>query len=343
MVSCAGTTKMKVEPERYTKAEVDSKLDSLNQQIEQSFGLLTGKLAETDSLTRANRDEFRNYRKNLTAIQIPDSVYFCGQRIPLERQDVRQRFEKQIYFFIDDQAQLVMYKQRSNVFFPVIEGLLSDSLMPTDLKYVAVIESALKPNARSRSKAQGFWQFISSTAKVYGLPHNEFVDLRNNLAVSTIGAINFFSKLHLQFDDWFLALAAYNMGENGLAGRISEQGTRDYFELVLPQETENYVFRAAAVKLILEDPGRYGIPQDEIVPWEASETDTVSVTVKSRLKVRWVADWCGTTYRQIKLLNTEVRDDTWGPGKYIINVPVGTREQFYQGLKDLKSGKYISK
>src|SRR5690606_14743081 len=126
----------------------------------------------------------------------------------------------------------------------------------------------LKSSATSRAKAQGFWQFMAGTGRNNGLKHNEYIDMRNNLIASTEAAGVYFKKLHAEFDDWMLALAAYNMGENGLRRNITEQKSSDYFRLWLPDETMQYVFRAAAVKLVLEDPSSYGIPPETIRYWD---------------------------------------------------------------------------
>ncbi|XOU94686.1 MAG: lytic transglycosylase domain-containing protein [Candidatus Kerfeldbacteria bacterium] len=330
-----------IQPEVYTKAEVDSLLIVLRNNTKQSVDLLVDKQIQNDSLIVENSLEFNNYRKNITAIQIPDEVTFCGQVIPLDRPDVRQRFEKILYFYTDNQPQLMLYKQRSNLFFHVMDSMLIEAGLSTDIKYIAVIESALRPSALSRAGAKGFWQFMYWTADAHEITNNHSVDMRNNLIASTAGAILYLKSLYEKFHDWFLAFAGYNRGENGLARDIKEQGTRDYFEIIFPQrETEEYVLRAAAVKLILEDPDRFGIPQEEIIPWVAPKKEIVTVRVRNRLRVRWVADWCETTYRQIKLFNPELKGDKWGPGKYEISIPAGQSDHFYQGLKDIKSGKY---
>jgi len=341
VIGCGQQKKDLIQPEVYTKAEVDTLINSIREETKQSIDLLVKKQEQGDSAISDNSAEFNNYRKNITSIQIPDSVSFCGQIIPLDRPDVRQTFEKVLYFYIDDQPQLMLYKQRSNLFFPIMDSMLIEAGLPTDIKFIAVIESALKPSAVSRAGAKGFWQFMYWTADRHEITNNQSVDMRNNLIASTAGAILYLKSLYEKFDDWFLAMAGYNRGETGLKKDIKEQGTRDYFELIFPKrETDEYVPRAAAVKLILEDPDRFGIPQEEIVPWVAPKTESVSVRVRNRLKVRWVADWCQTTYRQIKLFNPELKGDKWGPGRYEISIPSGQSENFYQGLKDIKSGKY---
>jgi len=343
LIMANGCTKPKqdiIQPEVYSKQEMDQKLDSLVQTIQQSFDVVTQSVKAFDSASQArarvNAEEFRNYRRIITAIKIPDSVYFCETRIPLEIPDVRERFEKQMYLIMDEPAQIMLYLLRAQQLFPIIEEMLLNNSVPDDLKYIAVIESALKPKARSRAKAQGYWQFIYWTAKKYGVNSTKHVDMRNDLEASTAGAIAYFKKLYKQFGKWPSALAAYNMGETGLAKCIKEQRESDYYNLVLPVQTEAYIFRAAAVKLILEDPGRYDIPPEMINHWESIAKDTLTITIKYRLRVIWVAEWCETTYRQIVLLNPEIKDDMWGPGRYIINIPQGTREKFFNGLAAIK-------
>lgn len=319
----------------YSKEEVDARIDSLTDEMR----VLKNTLAETQTVTFDNANRFSEYRKNITATAIPESVMFCGTRIPLDRPDVRERFEKQLYLTVENQAQLLLYLLRKEQFFPIIESSLANDSLPDDLKYIAVIESALKSSATSRAQAQGFWQFMAGTARSNGLKHNEFIDMRNNLEASTKAAAVYFRKLHNEFDDWMLALAAYNMGEGGLRSRIKEQGSRDYFRLWLPDETMQYVFRAAAVKLILEDPVNYGIAPETIRYWDEHNVDTVSIRVKNLLTVQMVAEWCGCTYYDIRILNPELRKDVWPQGNWVINVPNGTRDRFYEGLAKIRHNK----
>ena len=341
IIGCSKPKQDIIQPEVYTKAEVDQKIDSLNQSYQRELFYYSKKIDANKEASQSNQDKFDSYRMNISSIQIPDAVDFCGQLMPLDRLDVRQSFEKILYFYIDDQAQLMLYKQRSNLFFPIIDSMLAEAEMPSDIKYIAVIESALKPSAISRAGAKGFWQFMYWTADAHEIANNHSVDMRNNLIASTSGAILYYQNLYNKFDDWFLAMAAYNRGENGLARDIAEQGTRNYFDIIFPKrETEEYVLRAAAVKLILEDPDRFGIPQEEIIPWVAPKKEVVTVRVRNRLRVRWVADWCQTTFRQIKLFNPELKGNEWRTGKYEISIPEGQSDNFYQGLKDIKSGKY---
>ncbi len=135
--------------------------------------------------------------------------------------------------------------------------------MPTEIALLPMIESAYNPQAYSRSKASGIWQFIPSTGKHFGLQQNWWIDNRRNVIVATDAALTYLQKLHGMFGSWDLALAAYNAGE-GTVGRAIERNRRlglgtDYESLNLPPETRNYVPKLQAVKNIMTNPGKYGL------------------------------------------------------------------------------------
>lgn len=323
----------------YIHQQVQRKLDSLEAFTRDTLAVLSERLTTTDSLARENAIRFREYRRNLATYAIPDTVYFCGQSFIFDNSDKRERLEKEFLLLVSNQAQLLLYFRRSEEFFPVIEEMLHESGMPDDLKYVAVIESALKTRAMSYAGASGPWQFLAGTAREQGIKSTGQVDMRRDIEMSTQAAIDKFKVLIGQFGDWALALAAYNMGENGLARRMREQGVSDYFSLWLPEETEAYVFRAIVIKLIFENPGHYGILLDQRTYWERVQKDTITVTFRSGLNVKRVADWCESTFREIKILNPEVTQEAWGSGTFTIKLPFGTRQLFEQGLADLKRKK----
>jgi len=162
--------------------------------------------------------------------------------------------------------------------------------------------------------------------------------MRSNLIASTNSAIRYFDTLYAQFGDWALSCAAYNMGENGLGRLMSDQGVESYYDLWLPKETEAYLFRAIAAKLILSNPGSYGIMPEKFTEWQRQESDTITVTIRSKLTAKFVAGACGSTYRQIRLLNPELKEASWGAGKHQITVPVGTRGLLQVALDELRKG-----
>ena len=147
--------------------------------------------------------------------------------------------------------------KRSNKFFPLIERVLKEEGVPTDFKYLAVIESGLE-NLRSTAGAKGFWQIMPATGREYGLEINSNVDERYHLEFSTKVAAKYLKKAKVKFGSWALAAAAYNRGINGIQRNLTAQKASNYFDLLLGQETSRYVFRIFAVKEIIENPTQYG-------------------------------------------------------------------------------------
>ncbi|MDD2928259.1 MAG: transglycosylase SLT domain-containing protein [Sideroxydans sp.] len=135
--------------------------------------------------------------------------------------------------------------------------------MPSEIALLPIIESAFNPGANSVASASGIWQFIPSTGKHFGMEQNWWYDGRRDIIGATNGALDYLEKLHKQFGDWELALAAYNWGENALAraqARNRRQGKpTDYAHLKMPRETQNYVPKLLAIKNIVTDPARYNL------------------------------------------------------------------------------------
>lgn len=158
--------------------------------------------------------------------------------------------------------------------------------MPTEIALLPVIESAFNPGANSVASASGIWQFIPSTGKHFGMEQNWWYDERRDVIGATNGALDYLVKLHDQFGDWELALAAYNWGENAVA-RAQAKNRRlgkptDYSHLKLPRETANYVPKLLAVKNIVSDPTRFGIVLTDIPnrPYFAIVTPSKPMDIK---------------------------------------------------------------
>lgn len=132
---------------------------------------------------------------------------------------------------------------RQNVFFPMFEEVLDRRNMPTELKYLSIVESALKPNAISRVGAAGLWQLMRSTGRMLGLEINATIDERRSPYKSTEAAFDYLEQLYEEFDDWTLALAAYNAGPGRVRRAIMRANSRDFWTIrrYLPSETRNYV------------------------------------------------------------------------------------------------------
>lgn len=138
-------------------------------------------------------------------------------------------------------------------YFPMFEEKLREYDLPQELKYIAVVESLLNPSAKSRSGALGLWQFMPSTGRYYGLEKNNTVDQRADPVLATEAAFTYLADLYNQFDDWTLAIAAYNCGPGNIRKAIRKSGKKNYWELrnYLPRETQKYVPRIIAASYLM--------------------------------------------------------------------------------------------
>ncbi|MGD9074686.1 MAG: transglycosylase SLT domain-containing protein, partial [Desulfobacteraceae bacterium] len=255
-------------------------------------------------------------------------IELCGERVPVENQEVRERFEKELLLSLWDRPQVILWLKRSRRYMPTIEQMLKENGLPEDLKYVAVAESALRPHVRSGRGARGFWQFMAGTGKKYGLVINRRIDERRNLFASSRAAIQYFKDLHKTFGSWTLAIAAFNMGEEGLMTEMMEQDTDNYYALYLPLETQRFVFRILSVKMIFSDPARYGFRLNEEDYYPPLTFDRVEVTCEREMPIQVIAKAAGTHFKVIKDLNPEIRGHYLAKGSHNILVPKGASEGF---------------
>lgn len=264
----------------------------------------------------------------MAALRHPPETTFCGEPVPLDRRPVRERWEKEMLLTLADRPQVILWFKRMDRYFPRIEAMLADAGLPDDLKYIAIIESALRPHAGSSKGAIGYWQFLRSTGRNWGLRIDDRVDERRRLAAATAAAIDYLSALYRQFGAWSLAAAAYNMGEAGLQAAIDRQGDDDYYELYLPLETQRYVLRAVCAKMIITAPGRYGftvLPQD---PWAPLPAAPVRVDCDAETPLAVVAEAAGVSFKTLKDLNPHIRGYFLAPGTYDLDMPPGAVDRF---------------
>ncbi len=261
-------------------------------------------------------------------VRPPSPVEFCGEKVPLAEASIRERFEKEMLLSLWDRDQAILWLKRSTRHLPVIEGMLKDAGLPDDLKYVAVAESALRPHAGSPKGAVGFWQFLADTGRKYGLRIDARIDERRNLKASTRAAIAYLGRLYADLGSWTLAVAAFNMGEEGLKAEILAQGVKDFYRLYLPLETQRYIFRILSAKLILSHPEQYDFnltAQDYYQPLNTAE---VELTCWDETSLAVVAEAGRTDFKQIKDLNPEIRGHYLAAGNYRLNLPADGAEGF---------------
>lgn len=258
------------------------------------------------------------------SLRLEQTLSFCGEAVPMEDSEVRERMEKELLLSLWDRDQAILWLKRSTRYLPAIELMLAQAGLPDDLKYVALAESALRPHVGSPKGAIGFWQFLPETGRLYGLTINDQIDQRRNLSASTKAAAEYFSKLYQEFGSWSLAAAAYNMGEEGLQAEIMAQGVSNFYRLYLPLETQRYLFRVLSAKLILENPERYGFHLQEKDYYPPIRFTTVDLTCFEEASLTVVAQAAQTDFKRIKDLNPELRGHYLAAGTHTLAVPENT-------------------
>ncbi|HZV12150.1 MAG TPA: lytic transglycosylase domain-containing protein [Candidatus Kapabacteria bacterium] len=237
----------------------------------------------------------------LSSYHLPDSLSFCGEPVPLNQPHIRERAERELYLMLQDQGQLILNIKRSGIFFPMFEKIAREDSVPDDLKYIAVIESALL-NSRSAKDAFGIWQFIESTGRKMGLEIDKDVDERLNIVKATHAAYQYLKEGHSIFHSWTMAAAGYNMGHEFLAEQVLYQRDSNFYNLYLNEETSRYVFRIVVMKEIMQHPEWYGI---HLLPADLYKPDPVRTTEVSDA-IPDIEDWAvanGTTYKWVKVFN----------------------------------------
>ncbi|MDD4920998.1 MAG: transglycosylase SLT domain-containing protein [Bacteroidales bacterium] len=196
----------------------------------------------------------------------------------------------------------------SNYYFPIIEQALEKYHMPNELKYMAVIESALNPNAISRAGATGLWQFMFGTGKVYGLDINSLMDERRDPMKATDAAVRYMKDLYGIFGDWHLAIAAYNCGPGNVNKAIRRSGgKKDYWDLYyyLPRETRGYVPLFIAANYVMTYNKEHLIcPVQTDYPLH---TDTVLIS--NKMHFDQIAAVIGIPKEELQILNPQYRRD----------------------------------
>ena len=237
---------------------------------------------------------------------------------------------------------------RKTAYDSLIYAQLDSAKMPRDLIYLALVESGFKVKAYSRAKASGMWQFIPETGKRYGLEVDYWVDMRRNPELATKAALKYLNRLHDEFNDWLLAMAAYNCGEGRVRRLVREMqadSTRDstlpvsYWDLELPKETMRYVPRILAAMVIGHYPEQY-----EMTVEKTFRPDFDTVTVFDSFPLEEVAKLLKVNEDTLRTLNMELVKWCTPPNKdsYLLRLPVGTRSAFVEGYDKMEKNNFSS-
>jgi membrane-bound lytic murein transglycosylase D len=243
---------------------------------------------------------------NVTAPDVPTSYTLFGERVPLDLWDVRERFDRELLFNAYMQGSTIYIIKHTVRYMPMIERILKEKNIPDDMKYLCVAESALR-NQKSRVGAAGFWQFMKSTAPSYGLYVDDEVDERYDPEKSTYAACKYLRQAYNKFGNWTAAAASYNCGMGGYNGNANRQGSKNFYDLFLPEETMRYIFRIMALKYILENQKAlgYNLTSEDLYQPLNTRTQTITSGLGD------IAQWArakGTNYKTVKFLNPWMRN-----------------------------------
>lgn len=255
--------------------------------------------------TSASSSNFSNFATYLCSMQLPENLSFCGEKVPLDIPEVRERAEREFYVNLQMPGQLILNIKRSGRYFALFERIFKEEGVPDDLKYLALAESALFM-ARSPKDAVGLWQFIEGTARRYGLRVDDEVDERKHVEKSTRAAVAYLKHAYKQLGSWTLAAAAYNQGTDGTLDDVSFQNKNSYYDLFLNDETSRYILRIVVLKELMEHASSYGISINESEMYKAPSY-TLSKEYNAIPDLSQWAQENGSSYKDVKILNPWIR------------------------------------
>ena len=320
-------------------------LDSLRQEIinrnvliDSLYVLIEGSDFTIDSLFQAL--EVANSRVAVNQdFVIPDSIVFAGRTFDLTNERIFDKFET-----IYKQELRVAHKfiPRCGKYFAYFDSVFSKYNIPLDTKYLAIAESRLSPMAGSRVGALGIWQFMPATAKGYGMRMDSFIDERRNVFLATPAAAKYLlnARSYLKkrgTTDWLLAMSSYNAGVGSIAKVVRQQEVYDFFDLLMRvDETHKYVWRAVAIKMIVENEEEiFGSKFDRKEPI-LENAHLIDLTLKGHYKIDDWAKAQGTSigkilemnpwikiYKRNRVKYSAINDVVLPPGKYSVLIPNG--------------------
>ena len=291
---------------------------------------------QSDSLSAQTRGR-QNVQAELYDVPptVPEMMVFAGDTIRFDRADLRERMDRELIAFSYMHTNSHLVIKRANRLFPVIEPILKENGIPDDLKYLMVIESNLDPNSLSSAGAAGLWQFMQTTGRSYGLEVNVNIDERYNTVKATQAACKYLAEAYEKYGNWMTVAASYNGGQNGISRRLEEQHQTSALDLWLVEETSRYMFRLMAVKMLFENPRKFGFSfsREDLYPYipprkQVVITDPVEDLVK-------FAEEHGITYAQLKRANLWLRESKLNNSShrtYVIDIP-DTQAEYYDPSK----------
>lgn len=258
----------------------------------------------------------------------PSSIEFCGAAYDLTRYNMYEGIDRELTSFTYFHSTTLLLFKRANYYFPVIEPILKANGVPDDFKYLAVIESNLDPRVSSPARAVGMWQFLEGTGKQYGLTITPTVDERCHVEKATLAACKYLKEAYAKYGDWATVASSYNAGMGRISGELEKQYVDHSMDLWVVQETTRYIYRIMAMKLIFENPYKYGFiirAKDLYKPIGCDEVNVSS-------DIADLADYAkkkGVTYADLKRFNPWLRDRKLATGGKTFKLLIPREEEMY--------------
>jgi hypothetical protein len=313
VVNCSWLKKdLTLEAKVNTQEEQIKALKEESARLKESYNFQTGEQAEEIESVKELIKLFEAQQRESSIRNIypfiPETVVFCGEKVPLDRFDVRKRLKWALMYESRRWAMALIFL-RSGCWFPMIEKKIKELELPEDLEYAAVAESDLNIEAYSSAGAVALWQIIRSTGRdMMNLRVDSYVDERRDPEKSTEAALKHLKELYQELGTWMDALACYNMHKDRYVDQKAREQARDFYDVKgIPLQTRRYPFRAIAVKLIMENPEKYGFPPLEEInkikyrPYPI-ESKTITVVYQTE-RIVDIAQRLGMTYYQFKTFN----------------------------------------
>lgn len=255
--------------------------------------------------------------------EIPLSYSFAGEVINLDDVSMYERLDRELTSMVYTHGNTLLTIKRANRYFPMLKPILTQNGVHEDFLYLACIESFLNPSAKSPAGAVGIWQFMPATAKQYGLEVSDEVDERYDPEKETQAACRYIKKAYALYGNWSTVAASYNAGTARISKELESQLQDNALDLWLVEETQRYPFRMIAMKMILENPTKYGFQLREYQLYQPYSYKTITITGPVEDWAVWAKEH-GMSYATLRTHNPWIRAKklTNKAGKtYVIKIP----------------------
>jgi membrane-bound lytic murein transglycosylase D len=278
-----------------------------------------------DFESRESLEGMESIPSTIISFNLPEKLDFAGDTVPMKIQDVRERLDKELHINSYLHGSTIFLMKRAQRWLPQIDSILKQENIPSDFKYLPLIESALI-NDVSPKDAVGFWQIIKSAGQENGLEITDEVDERYDPLKSTKAACRYLNTAYRKFGNWTMVAASYNRGMAGMQRSIENQKVNSYYDLYLNDETSRYVFRILAIKEIINNPRKYGfdIKPQYLYQKEKLRYVEVNESIKSLVDFALAQ---GINYKLLKRHNPWLREESLKVKKgksYKIAIPVNS-------------------